>query len=491
MINSFKNLLNFCKKSHYNWNEASGFFSFSTKTSVSPSPNTLFKRILPAGDPQVSIVPILDQWVREGRPVHRSELKTIFKILRKNRRYTHALQACLLGYARKISNLSPEDVAVRLDLISKVHGLQEAENYFFNVPDSLKTFKVYGSLLNCYAKKKLVEQAEAIMRVMGRFGCSTKLSYCIMLNLYSKLGKREKLEKLVRQMEQEGITFDKPAYCILLNAYALNSDIEAMEKLLKKMEDDLLVNVNWNACVTAAKGYLGANLQDKASDMLKKAEKLIRGSNRGLAYQILLSMYASLGDKDEVTRIWHLYKKRGNMTNNGYFHMISSLIWLEDIDEAEKIFQEWESVNTSYDFRIPNTLINAYTKKGLLQRAEEFINRAINCGRKIPASTWDYLATGYYKDNQMEKAVDAMKNAIFSWKGTSWTLNRTTLTSCLEYLKEKGDAEKEKFERLLADQGIVLEQVSCLHESRSPRTGIFFELDENDEEMDSSFSGSD
>ncbi|XP_027127346.1 pentatricopeptide repeat-containing protein At2g20710, mitochondrial [Coffea arabica] len=489
MINSFKNLLNFCKKSHYNWNEASGLFSFSTKTSVSPSPNTLFKRILPAGDPQVSIVPILDQWVREGRPVHRSELKTIFKILRKNRRYTHALQ--LSKWIVDSSNLSPEDVAVRLDLISKVHGLREAENYFFNVPDSLKTFKVYGSLLNCYAKKKLVEQAEAIMRVMGRFGCNMKLSYCIMLNLYSKLGKREKLEKLVRQMEQEGITFDKPAYCILLNAYALNSDIEAMEKLLKKMEDDLLVNVNWNACVTAAKGYLGANLQDKASDMLKKAEKLIRGSNRGLAYQILLSMYASLGDKDEVTRIWHLYKKRGNMTNNGYFHMISSLIWLDDIDEAEKIFQEWESVNTSYDFRIPNTLINAYTKKGLLQRAEEFINRAINCGRKIPASTWDYLATGYYKDNQMEKAVDAMKNAIFSWKGTSWTLNRTTLTACLEYLREKGDAEKEKFERLLADQGIVLEQVSRLHESRSPRTGIFFELDENDEEMDSSFSGSD
>lgn len=411
------------------------------------------------------------------------------KILRINRRYTHALQ--LSEWMVDNSNLSPEDVAVRLDLISKVHGLREAENYFSNVPDTLKSFKVYGSLLNCYAKKKLVEQAEAIMRIMGRFGCNMKLSYCIMLNLYTKLGKHEKLEKLVHQMEQEGITFDKPTYCILLNAYAVNSNIEAMEKLLKKMEDDLLVDVNWNACVIAAKGYLGADLLDKASDMLKKAEKLVRGKYRGFAYQILLSMYASLGDKDEVTRIWHLYKKRGNTTNNGYFHMISSLIRLDDIDEAEKIFQEWESVNTSYDFRIPNTLINAYTKKDLLQKAEGFLNRAIKCGRKIPASTWDLLATGYYKENQMEKAVDAMKNAIFSWKGTSWTLNRNTLTACLDYLKEKGDAEKEKFERLLAEQGIVLEQVSRLHENRSSRTGIFFELDENDEDMDSSFSGSD
>ncbi|KAL3502724.1 hypothetical protein ACH5RR_037173 [Cinchona calisaya] len=397
-------------------------------------------------------------------------------------------------------NPSPGDVAISLDLISKVHGLQEAEKYFIDVSDTLKTFKVYGSLLNCYANKKLVEKAETIMQIMRRSSCNMKLAYNIMLNLYSNLGKHEKFDKLVRQMEREGIAFGKPTYCILLNAYAASSDIEAMEKLLQKMEIDDLVSVNWNVCVTAAKGYLRAGLASKASDMLKKGEKLIRGSNRGLAYQILLSMYTSLGDKGEVSRIWHLYKKTGSTSNNGYFHMISSLIRLDDMDGAENIFQEWESMNTSYDFQIPNALINAFSKKGLLQKAEGFVIRAINSGRKVPASTWDHLATGYYKDNQMDKAVDAMKNAILSWKGTSWTLNHITLKACLKYLKEKGEAEKEKLERLLAEQGIVLEQVdrldeqgivldqvARLHDSGSSEFGVFEEREE-DKEIDSLFS---
>ncbi|KAL3502725.1 hypothetical protein ACH5RR_037174 [Cinchona calisaya] len=91
MIKSFK-LLIFSKKSRHNWNVTSGLFSNTTKTSVSSYSDTLLKRILPAGDPQVSIVPILDQWVQEGRPLHPPELKTILKILRGSKRYSHALQ---------------------------------------------------------------------------------------------------------------------------------------------------------------------------------------------------------------------------------------------------------------------------------------------------------------------------------------------------------------------------------------------------------------
>lgn len=77
MIKPLK-LLIFWKNPKFNWNVASGIASYSTKTIPHPSDN-LLRRILPAGDPLVSIVPILDQWVQEGRSRNQSDLKTLSK----------------------------------------------------------------------------------------------------------------------------------------------------------------------------------------------------------------------------------------------------------------------------------------------------------------------------------------------------------------------------------------------------------------------------
>ena len=38
---------------------------------------------------------------------------------------------------------SAGDVAIQLDLISKVHGLEQAEKYFNETPNSLRSFKAY------------------------------------------------------------------------------------------------------------------------------------------------------------------------------------------------------------------------------------------------------------------------------------------------------------------------------------------------------------
>ncbi|KAJ0027702.1 hypothetical protein Pint_36293 [Pistacia integerrima] len=77
------------------------------------------------------------------------------------------------------------DVAIRLDLISKVHGTEQAENYFHNVPEKLKGLPVYGALLNCYASVKSVEKAEATMQKMRDLVLArTSLQYNVLLNLY-------------------------------------------------------------------------------------------------------------------------------------------------------------------------------------------------------------------------------------------------------------------------------------------------------------------
>ncbi|KAJ0088198.1 hypothetical protein Patl1_32845 [Pistacia atlantica] len=52
----------------------------------------LFRRITPVGDTTVSIVPLLDQWVQEGRTVEKEQLQLFIKELRSFRRFSHALQ---------------------------------------------------------------------------------------------------------------------------------------------------------------------------------------------------------------------------------------------------------------------------------------------------------------------------------------------------------------------------------------------------------------
>ncbi|PIA55324.1 hypothetical protein AQUCO_00800216v1 [Aquilegia coerulea] len=350
--------------------------------------------------------------------------------------------------------LSPSDIAVQLNLISRIHGVEQAEKYFHNIPKQYQVFPVYLSLLNCYAHEISIEKAEALMNEMRelRFA-KTSLCYNVMLNLYSSAGQYEKLDTLKEEMEEKGIPLNQHTYSILLSAYASISNMNEMEKILEKMEVDPEVHMDWNNYAMAANGYIKAGLITKALGMLKKTEELITERTSKSAYDLLLKLYADTGKKDELYRVWDQYKLSEKVSNATYQCMIGSLLKLDDITGSEKILKEWESGYSSYDFRLPNLLIDAYCKKGLLEKAEMLVNKAIEKGKKPFANTWEILATGYLKDNQIPKAVEALKSAYLArWPG--WKPHRDTLSACLLYLKQQDDAEKtEEFVRLLGAPG--------------------------------------
>ncbi|KAL5861103.1 hypothetical protein ACOSQ3_002407 [Xanthoceras sorbifolium] len=82
--------------------------------------------------------------------------------------------------------LLPSEIACKLDMLHKVHGIEVAENYFNNVPNDAKTYKVYGALLNAYVQQKSVEKAEAIMQKMREMGFATSsFPYNMLITLYS------------------------------------------------------------------------------------------------------------------------------------------------------------------------------------------------------------------------------------------------------------------------------------------------------------------
>ncbi|KAL7606485.1 hypothetical protein Lser_V15G16823 [Lactuca serriola] len=429
--------------------------SFSSTNAQNPiirNHDALYKRISPAAiTPKTSVVPILDQWVQEGKNIVADELKNMIRVFRNHNRYSQALQLSEWMTNRSYLDQSSGNLAIHLDLISRVHGLEQAEKFFDSIPDSLKNFKVYGTLLNCYAFKKSLTKAEATMEKMKQLGFMTTHSYHSMLSLYTKTENHEKLVKLIDQMDKANVRYHRQTYYILLTAYA-SFDIKSMENLLAYMEANPYLPLDWHVYIILAKGYLNFNQGEKTLEMLKKSEENIFQNTKGVAYEILLTMYASLGKKDHVYRIWNLYKKTWRKVDNkGYHHMASSLVKLDDIDGVEKIVEEWESVTPMFDFWVANVLVNGYSKKGDWKKAEAFVERLVSEGKKPPRSTWDSLATVFSKHGEMEKAMDAMRKAILS-NGDHWKLNEVTLRTCVKYLEEKGEMEVAK-ELLKSSEG--------------------------------------
>jgi pentatricopeptide repeat protein len=167
--------------------------------------------------------------------------------------------------------------------------------------------------------------------------------------------------------------------------------------------------------------------------------------------ETLIDRAISKGGEPNAKTWYHL--ATGYLQN---ISIITSLLKLDDFENAEKIFEEWEFQNHScYDIHIPNFLIDAYSRKGLVEKAETLIDRAISKGGEPNAKTWYHLATGYLQNGQTLKAVEAMKKAVVV-SGRMWKPSNEILANCLGYLKVEGDLGKlTNFMDLLRDNDII------------------------------------
>ncbi|KAF5934977.1 hypothetical protein HYC85_026106 [Camellia sinensis] len=420
-------------------------FSTETLTSSSPSSSSsssssvdsLYNRLVPFRDPKISIVPVLNAWAEEGRPVTKQELQSLLHLMKNFNRFKHALEISRWMSDRQYYKLSPTDVAVRLELISRVCGLERAEIFFNSISTNLKSFHAYGALLRVYVREKYVVKAEAIMQKMREMGmATTSFPYNMMISLYSKIGEHSKIHMLIQEMENLGIPLDMFTLKTQVSAYAMASDISRMEKILNHIEEDPdpYCIADWEVYSVAANGYLKVGLIEKALTVLKKMEGTMP-VGRKLAFQHLVSLYSSTGLKDEVYRVWNIHRPLNEVHNPSY--------------------SEWETICTFYDFRVLNRLLVAYCRKGLFDKAELAISKAIE-GRRPFASSWIILAVGYMQNKQMDKAVEMLKKALLVGRTTGWRPNSSTLDAFLEYLEGQGDVEvMEEIIMLLEDTGAL------------------------------------
>ncbi|KAL0429443.1 UNVERIFIED_CONTAM: Pentatricopeptide repeat-containing protein [Sesamum radiatum] len=323
--------------------------------------NAIYKKISML-DPNMGSASVLNEVENEGKRLSKWELCRVVKELRKFRRYRFALEVYEWMNNRAESyRITTSDTAIQLDLIAKVHGISSAEKYFMKLPDALKDKRIYGSLLNAYVRARMREKAESLMdKMRDRSYASHALPFNVMMTLYMNLKDHEKIESLISEMKEKNIALDIYTYNIWLSSRGSQGSLEKMEQVFEQMQLDTTINPNWTTFSTMATMYIKLGHLEKADDCLKKIESRITGRDR-MPYHYLISLYGSAGNKEEVYRVWNAYKASFfNIPNLGYHTVISALVRINDVDGAEKIYDEWLSVKSVYDPRVGNLLLSSY-----------------------------------------------------------------------------------------------------------------------------------
>ncbi|KAI3743848.1 hypothetical protein L1987_56915 [Smallanthus sonchifolius] len=421
-----------------------GKVDYDKRRGTSVTWKAIYKRISLMGDPEKGAIEVLNQWENEGKKVTKWELCRVVKEMRKYGRHKLALEIYTwMNNRPERFRISSSYAAIQLDLVSKAHGISGAEDYFKTVPNKLMDKRVCGALLNAYVRARMVEKAESLLVEMkNKDYAHHALPYNVMMTLYMNLKNQEKVESLVSEMMESNIDLDLYSYNIWISSRGSQGSVEKMEEAFEKLELDDSVNPDWTTYSTMATLYIKNQELEKAEDCLRKVETLIINRDR-IPYHYLLSHYASFGKKDEVQRIWESYKTIfPYIPNTGYQAVISSFIRMDDIEESERLYEEWVSIKSTFDPRTGNLLLGWYVRNGLMEKAESFLQEMLKVG-KPNSGTWEIVAEGHIKEHRVSDALSCFEKAL-SDEGSSFWRPKPANISVLYNICEQKNDEKSK-----------------------------------------------
>ncbi|XBH61096.1 hypothetical protein VPH35_115598 [Triticum aestivum] len=223
------------------------------------------------GRPPGMVAAEMDNYLRKRRPLSADQIVAYVRKLRKFKSNACALELMDWMESRG-AKLTLEHQALRLGLVSKVHGLQAAEEYFWSLPDKSK--ETYSCLLNCYGEHGMACKGLELyekMKVMDIV--PNTLLYNSLMTLYQKAGQPEKIPSTFEEMRESGISANNFTYFTLIESYITMNDLEAAEKVLEELEK--VAPVHWSLYTLMANSYIKLELFGKSEVALKKAEEVM------------------------------------------------------------------------------------------------------------------------------------------------------------------------------------------------------------------------
>ncbi|KAE9603850.1 putative tetratricopeptide-like helical domain-containing protein [Lupinus albus] len=414
----------------------------STSDQSFPHIYTLKNRISGLKSPTRSAIPALQNWLDQGNKLSHFELRRISRSLLKSKRHHHALEVLKWMENQKNFHLVPADHAMKLEMIIKMYGLLEAEEYFMSIPDSASKKAACLPLLRGYVRDRDTGKAESFMVKLYDLGLMlSPHPYNEMMKLYLATCEYSKVPLVIQQMKRNRVPCNVLSYNLWMNACSQGEGygVAAVETIFRVMQNDENIEVGWSSLATLASVYIKAGQSDKAIQVLRYAEKKLSTCRR-LGYFFLITLYASLKEKEGVLRLWEASKAvGGRISCANYISILTCMVKLGDIVQAKRIFREWESNCRKYDIRVSNVLLGAYVRNGLIQEAEALHIHTLERGGRPNYKTWEILIEGFVKNQKMDEAIIAMKRALALLKDCDWRPPQGLVLAIAEYLETQGN----------------------------------------------------
>lgn len=292
---------------------------------------------------------------------------------------------------REEFELSDSDYAIRIDLMTKVFGIDAAERYFEGLPVSAKTSETCTALLHSYAGAKLVEKAEHLYENIKDSNLSfSALMYNEMMTMYMSVGQVEKVSLVIEELKGQKVAPDIFTYNLWISSCAATLNMNAVEHILDEMRSDNGCNDDgWVRYINLAKIYVTTGwLSNAESNAVVETEKGVT-QREWIMYDFLIILHAGIGSKDRVDQIWSSLKKTlTKMTSRNYVCILSSYLMLGHMKEVEEVVDEWrQSTATGFDVCVCRGLLKALEDVGFTEKASEFQMLLIQKNCDLASST--------------------------------------------------------------------------------------------------------
>ncbi|XP_065855878.1 pentatricopeptide repeat-containing protein At1g80270, mitochondrial-like [Euphorbia lathyris] len=364
----------------------------------------LFQAILSANVP---VSNVLDKWVEEGKTLDRSVISLAMFSLRKRRMYGKALQLSEWLETSKQLDFIERDYASRLDLISKVRGLQKAEQYLEKVPKSFREEVIYRTLLASCVSAGNLKKAEEVFNKMKDLEFPITVFACNQLLLLYKRLDKKKIANVLLLMEKESVKPSLFTYKILIDTKGQSNDLTGMDQIVETMKAEG-IEPDVNTLAIMARHYVSGGLKDKAEAILKEMEGGNLKEHRW-ACKSLLPLYAQLGKVEEVGRVWKACESKPRIDE--CVAAIEAWGKVNKIDEAEAVFERMRTTWKKLNSKQYSALLKVYASHKMLTKGKELIKQMADSGCRIGPLTWDALVKLYVEAGEVEKADSMLQKA--------------------------------------------------------------------------------
>lgn len=272
--------------------------------------------------------------------------------------------------------LSDSDYASRIDLMTKVFGIDAAERYFESLPPSAKTTEVYTALLHSYAASKLTSKAEDLYERIKESNLPlSAITYNELMTLYMSVGQAEKVSLVVEELKNQKVLPDIYTYNLWISSCASSLKIDEVRNILDEMTDhEAGSSESWERYVKLVKIYLtSGHLVNSEVNSVVESEKGIT-LREWITYDFLIILHSALGNKDTLDQIWKsLRMTNQKMISRNYACILSAYIILGHFNEVGEVIDQWKmSATTDFDFSVCDRVSKGFQDVGLNEKAEAF-----------------------------------------------------------------------------------------------------------------------